>query len=101
MHSEQSHASAFAKCNNQRKNLFKRRRVAVVVVPPVEELDLVGPMQVFSAANRLAGMPVYAVTALSGFTGVIASFSSCQRNALLRLFQEMFNYWDHPLLFRK
>ena len=50
-----------SQCNNQRKNLFKRRRVGVVVVPPVEELDLVGPMQVFSAANRLAGKPVYAV----------------------------------------
>jgi transcriptional regulator GlxA family with amidase domain len=47
--------------NIQRKGLFKRRRVGVVVVPPVEELDLVGPMQVFSAANRLAGKPVYAV----------------------------------------
>jgi hypothetical protein len=44
-----------------RKGLFKRRRVAVVVVPPVEELDLVGPMQVFSASNRLAGKPVYTV----------------------------------------
>jgi transcriptional regulator GlxA family with amidase domain len=44
-----------------RKNLFKRRRIAVIVVPPVEELDLVGPMQVFSAANRLAGKHVYAV----------------------------------------
>lgn len=44
-----------------RKGLSKRRRVAVVVVPPVEELDLVGPMQVFSAANRLAGKPVYNV----------------------------------------
>lgn len=47
--------------NVQRKGLFKRRRVGVVVVPPVAELDLVGPMQVFSAANRLAGKPVYAV----------------------------------------
>jgi transcriptional regulator GlxA family with amidase domain len=44
-----------------RKNLFKRRRIAVIVVPPVEELDLVGPLQVFSAANRLAGRSVYAV----------------------------------------
>jgi transcriptional regulator GlxA family with amidase domain len=44
-----------------RKNLFKRRRIAVIAVPPVEELDLVGPMQVFSAANRLACKPVYAV----------------------------------------
>ena len=46
---------------DMRKGLFKRRRIAVVVVPPVEELDLVGPMQVFSAANRLAGKPVYAI----------------------------------------
>src|SRR5689334_15971372 len=38
-----------------------KRRVVVVVVPPVEELDLVGPMQVFSAANRLAGRDVYAL----------------------------------------
>jgi len=37
------------------------RRVVVVVVPPVDELDLVGPMQVFGAANRLAGKAVYAV----------------------------------------
>jgi transcriptional regulator GlxA family with amidase domain len=44
-----------------RKGLFKRRRVAVVVVPPVEELDLVGPMQVLSASNRLARKPVYTV----------------------------------------
>jgi len=47
-----------------RKGLFKRRRVAVVVVPPVEELDLVGPMQVFSASNRLARKPVYTVEML-------------------------------------
>jgi transcriptional regulator GlxA family with amidase domain len=30
------------------------RRVLVIVVSPVEELDLVGPLQVFRAANRLA-----------------------------------------------
>jgi transcriptional regulator GlxA family with amidase domain len=36
-------------------------RVVVVVVPPVEELDLVGPIQVFSAANRLARKPMYNV----------------------------------------
>ncbi len=47
--------------DTQPKNLFKRRRVIVIVVPPVDELDLVGPMQVFSAANRLAGRPVYSV----------------------------------------
>ena len=31
------------------------------MVPPIEELDLVGPMQVFSAANRLAGKKIYAL----------------------------------------
>jgi transcriptional regulator GlxA family with amidase domain len=40
---------------------FKRRRIIVVVVPPVEELDLVGPIQVFGAANRLARKNVYEV----------------------------------------
>ncbi|HMK21501.1 MAG TPA: AraC family transcriptional regulator, partial [Terriglobales bacterium] len=35
--------------------------MVVLVVPPVEELDLVGPIQVFSAANRLMGKPVYEV----------------------------------------
>jgi transcriptional regulator GlxA family with amidase domain len=39
----------------------KPRRIIVAVVPPVEELDLVGPMQVFGAANRLSGKPVYSV----------------------------------------
>jgi transcriptional regulator GlxA family with amidase domain len=40
---------------------LKRRRVIVVVVPPVEELDLVGPIQVFGAANRLVRKTVYEV----------------------------------------
>jgi transcriptional regulator GlxA family with amidase domain len=34
-------------------------RIIVLVVPPVEELDLVGPLQVFSSVNRLAGRTVY------------------------------------------
>jgi transcriptional regulator GlxA family with amidase domain len=38
-----------------------RRRIIVVVVPPIEELDLVGPLQVFSSVNRLAGDAVYSV----------------------------------------
>lgn len=37
------------------------RRVVFVVVPPIEELDLVGPMQVFTAVNRLAGRKVYSL----------------------------------------
>src|SRR5437764_2722549 len=37
------------------------RQILVVVVPPVDELDLVGPLQVFSAVNRLAARRVYAI----------------------------------------
>ena len=37
------------------------RRIIVVAVPPIEELDLVGPLQVFSSVNRLAARPVYSV----------------------------------------
>ena len=33
----------------------------VVVVPPVDELDLVGPLQVFNSVNRLAGRAIYAI----------------------------------------
>src|SRR5215469_15291690 len=43
------------------RGAVRNRRVVVLVVPPVEELDLVGPIQVFSAANRLTGKPVYNV----------------------------------------
>jgi transcriptional regulator GlxA family with amidase domain len=37
------------------------RRIIVVVVPPVDELDLVGPLQVFNSVNRLAGEKIYAI----------------------------------------
>src|SRR5215469_1474638 len=37
------------------------RRIIVVVVPPVDELDLVGPLQVFKSVNRLAGRSIYAI----------------------------------------
>jgi len=47
--------------NNLRRSGARPRRVIALVVPPVEELDLVGPLQVLSAANRLAGKPVYRV----------------------------------------
>src|SRR5262249_18725991 len=33
----------------------------VLVVPPVDELDLVGPLQVFNSINRLAGRTIYAI----------------------------------------
>jgi len=37
------------------------RRIIVAVVPPVDELDLVGPLQVFNSVNRLAGRNIYAI----------------------------------------
>jgi transcriptional regulator GlxA family with amidase domain len=37
------------------------RPIVVVVVPPVDELDLVGPLQVFNSVNRLAGRRIYDV----------------------------------------
>jgi len=37
------------------------RRLIVVVVPPVDELDLVGPLQVFNSINRLAGRTIYTI----------------------------------------
>src|SRR5262249_33731531 len=39
----------------------KTCRIVVVAVPPVDELDLVGPIHVCSSANRLAGRPVYTI----------------------------------------
>jgi len=37
------------------------RRIIVVIVSPVDELDLVGPLQVFNSVNRLAGRPIYSI----------------------------------------
>lgn len=33
----------------------------MLVVPPVDELDLVGPLQVFNSVNRLAGRTIYTI----------------------------------------
>jgi len=38
-----------------------KHRIIVVVVPPIEELDLVGPLQVLSSVNRLAARVIYSV----------------------------------------
>src|SRR6516162_2226968 len=37
------------------------RRIIVVVVPPVDELDLVGPLQVFNSVTRLASRNIYEI----------------------------------------
>jgi len=62
------------------------RRIVTVVVPPVDELDLVGPLQVFSSVNRLAGRPIYSIEVvtnsgrltLEGESGVL-SFAARHR----------------------
>jgi hypothetical protein len=35
--------------------------MALAVVPPADELDLVGPLHVFNSVNRLSGTAVYAI----------------------------------------
>src|SRR5262245_33356597 len=45
------------------------RRIVVVAVPPVDELDLVGPLQVFRSVNRLAGRPIYALEVVTSGDG--------------------------------
>jgi transcriptional regulator GlxA family with amidase domain len=52
-------ASASKKAGSRRPP--PSRRIVVVVVPPVDELDLVGPLQVFNSVNRLAGRTIYTI----------------------------------------
>lgn len=47
--------------NSGRRPHNSDRRIVVVAVPPVDELDLVGPLQVFNSVNRLAGRSIYAI----------------------------------------
>ena len=53
--------SAARKKVESRHRASAARRIVVVVVPPVDELDLVGPLQVLSSVNRLAGRSIYSV----------------------------------------
>jgi transcriptional regulator GlxA family with amidase domain len=46
------------------------RRIIVVLVPPVDELDLVGPLQVFNSVNRLAARTIYTVDVVTNANGL-------------------------------
>jgi transcriptional regulator GlxA family with amidase domain len=78
---------------------FSSRRIIVVVVPPVDELDLVGPLQVFNSVNRLAGRKIYAIEvvtnskdkAVEGEGGVL-TFNAKHH------FEEVEGYCDSVLL---
>jgi len=53
-----------ASTNKKKSGLARNsanRRIIVVIVPPVDELDLVGPLQVFNSVNRLAGRNIYSI----------------------------------------
>src|SRR5580765_2751588 len=51
----------------RKPNAPTTRRVVVLVVPPIEELDLVGPVQVLSTATRLASgkVPPYEISVVT------------------------------------
>ncbi|HYB54469.1 MAG TPA: helix-turn-helix domain-containing protein [Thermoanaerobaculia bacterium] len=46
------------------------RRIVVVAVPPIDELDLVGPLHVFNSVNRLAGRTIYAIDVVTRSDGL-------------------------------
>jgi len=46
---------------SNKSNHSSGRRIVVVVVPPVDELDLVGPLHWFNSVNRLAGRTIYTI----------------------------------------
>jgi transcriptional regulator GlxA family with amidase domain len=52
------------------RNHSGKRRIIAVVVPPVDELDLVGPLQVFNSVNRLAGRIIYTVEVVTNAKGL-------------------------------
>ena len=58
-HSEWTHGLHVQETGSRRHP--SSRRIIVVVVPPVDELDLVGPLQVFNSVNRLAGRTIYTI----------------------------------------
>src|SRR5215469_3184669 len=46
---------------NSGRRLHNNRRIVVIAEPPVDELDLVGPLQVFNSVNRLASSKIYEI----------------------------------------
>jgi transcriptional regulator GlxA family with amidase domain len=71
---------AASRKKNASNPVSSSRRLIVVVVPFVDELDLVGPLQVFNSVNRLAGRTVYSIEivtsadslTVAGESGVLA-----------------------------
>src|SRR5262245_39368756 len=53
-----------------KKRPLPSRRIIVVAVPPVDELDLVVPVQVFNSVNRLAGRTIYKIEVVTSADGL-------------------------------
>jgi len=53
------------------------RRIVVVIVPPVDELDLVGPLQVFNSVNRLAGRQIYQIEVVTNADKLTVDGEAC------------------------
>src|SRR5580704_17504066 len=83
--------------NSQRKRAPSGRRVVVLAVQPVDEFDLVCPIQVFGATNRLAGKSVYSVEVVTngkdlkvqGEGGVLSFLAESNYKVLKRPFDSL------------
>src|SRR5215469_4551106 len=83
--------------NSRRKRVASSRRVVVLAVPPVDEFDLVCPIQVFGAANRLGGKSVYSVEVVTngkdikvqGEGGVLSFLAESSYKALQENFDSL------------
>src|SRR5262245_60525639 len=81
----------------RRKGATSNGRVVVLAVPPVDEFDLVCPIQVFGAANRLAGKSVYSVEVatagkdlkVQGEGGLISFLAGTHYNSLNDCFDSL------------
>jgi len=77
----------------------KTSRMIVVVVPPVDELDLVGPLQVFSSVNRLGARTIYSVEIVTNAKGLKLDGEGGLLTFLAnRHFQEVSGDFDSVLL---
>jgi transcriptional regulator GlxA family with amidase domain len=81
----------------RRRKAKSSHRVVVLVVPPVDEFDLVSPIQVFGAANRLAGKSRYSVEVVTngkdlkveGEGGVLSFLASTNYKLLKKDFDSL------------
>ena len=74
------------------------RRIVVVTVPPVDELDLVGPLQVFNSVNRLAARIMYSIEVVTNGDGLTVEGESGVLSFVARHHREEVGACDSVLL---